>query len=234
LTGTTERGNDPSETPLASAVDARNTYHFLRQRPAGVADGLAGNLLDRRLTSFRVATSSSTSCTISSSSAEHGPARSGCTRPWTMRPARACVGFLLVRGGVHIVAYAKALERLTGVDVGKLLPIPDISNKRFPEAAAHEAKDSTGSCISSVPRTTLVLAKSGTVHTRRRKRARGAGCVLQKDSPHQTSTLNPADGAPGAPTSTRRCFRTWPPGSFRSCVANGDRPRRKSTRSPVR
>ena len=49
--------------------------------------------------------------------------------------ARECVGFLLVRGGVHIVAYAKALEKLTGVDVGKLLPIPDISNKRFPEAA---------------------------------------------------------------------------------------------------
>jgi Mn-containing catalase len=40
----------------------------------------------------------------------------------------------LVWGGVHIVAYAKALEKLTGVDVGKLLPIPDISNKQFPEA----------------------------------------------------------------------------------------------------
>jgi Mn-containing catalase len=54
--------------------------------------------------------------------------------------ARACVGFLLVRGGVHIVAFAKALEKLSGVDVGKLLPIPDISNKRFPEAAEHEAR----------------------------------------------------------------------------------------------
>ncbi len=31
-------------------------------------------------------------------------------------------------------------EALTGVDVGKLLPIPDISNKRFPEAKKHEAK----------------------------------------------------------------------------------------------
>ena len=41
---------------------------------------------------------------------------------------------------MHIVAYAKALEKLTGVDVGKLLPIPDISNKRFPEAAKHEAR----------------------------------------------------------------------------------------------
>ena len=54
--------------------------------------------------------------------------------------AREMVGYLLVRGGTHIVVYAKALEALTGVDVGKLLPIPDISNKRFPEAKKHEAK----------------------------------------------------------------------------------------------
>jgi Mn-containing catalase len=44
------------------------------------------------------------------------------------------LGYLLVRGGVHIVAYAKALEKLTGVNVGGLLPIPDISNDKFPEA----------------------------------------------------------------------------------------------------
>jgi Mn-containing catalase len=54
--------------------------------------------------------------------------------------AREMVGYLLVRGGTHIVAYAKALEALSGVDVGKLLPIPDISNKRFPDALKHEAK----------------------------------------------------------------------------------------------
>jgi Mn-containing catalase len=48
--------------------------------------------------------------------------------------ARAMVGYLLVRGGTHIVAYAKALEKLTGADVGRLLPIPDISNNQFPEA----------------------------------------------------------------------------------------------------
>ena len=54
--------------------------------------------------------------------------------------AREMVGFLLVRGGVHVVAYAKALEKLTGVDVGKLLPIPDISNKKFTEARKHEEK----------------------------------------------------------------------------------------------
>jgi Manganese containing catalase len=44
-----------------------------------------------------------------------------------------------VRGGVHIVAYAKALEKLTGADVGRVLPIPDVSNKKFPEAMKHEA-----------------------------------------------------------------------------------------------
>ena len=48
--------------------------------------------------------------------------------------ARAAVGYLLVRGGLHVVAYAKALEKLSGVPVGGLLPIPDLSNKRFPEA----------------------------------------------------------------------------------------------------
>ena len=52
--------------------------------------------------------------------------------------AREMVGFLLVRGGVHIVAYAKALEEVSGVDVGKLLPIPDLSNKSFPEAKKYE------------------------------------------------------------------------------------------------
>jgi Mn-containing catalase len=29
LTGTTKRGTDPTATPLASSVDARNAYHFI-------------------------------------------------------------------------------------------------------------------------------------------------------------------------------------------------------------
>ena len=52
--------------------------------------------------------------------------------------AREMVGFLLVRGGVHIVAYARALEKLTGADLTKLFPVPDISNKKFPEARKWE------------------------------------------------------------------------------------------------
>jgi Mn-containing catalase len=47
-------------------------------------------------------------------------------------------GHLLVRGGVHVLAYARALEVRTGADLSKLFPIPDISNKQFPEAKALE------------------------------------------------------------------------------------------------
>nr|MDQ3043925.1 manganese catalase family protein [Chloroflexota bacterium] len=47
-------------------------------------------------------------------------------------------GYLLVRGGVHIVAFARALEHFTGANLGKLFPIPDLSNKKFPEAAKLE------------------------------------------------------------------------------------------------
>ncbi len=54
--------------------------------------------------------------------------------------ARAVVGFLLVRGGVHVVAYAKALEIATGVNVTKLVPVPSLSNKSFTEARKYEEK----------------------------------------------------------------------------------------------
>jgi Mn-containing catalase len=37
--------------------------------------------------------------------------------------ARQMLGYLFVRGGVHALAYAKALEELTGADVKKMLPI---------------------------------------------------------------------------------------------------------------
>ena len=47
LTGTTERGSDPTDTALAPAADARNSYHFLASGQQALPDGLAGELLDR-------------------------------------------------------------------------------------------------------------------------------------------------------------------------------------------
>lgn len=45
--------------------------------------------------------------------------------------AREMIGYLFVRGGVHILAYAKALEIVTDVNLAKMLPIPNLDNSRF-------------------------------------------------------------------------------------------------------
>ncbi|WAA10913.1 manganese catalase family protein [Fervidibacillus albus] len=54
--------------------------------------------------------------------------------------AREMIGYLLVRGGTHIVAYAKALEVATGVDITKMLPVPTVSNRVFDTARKFEEK----------------------------------------------------------------------------------------------
>jgi len=47
--------------------------------------------------------------------------------------ARALTAYLLVRGGVHQVAYARALELLTGADLSKAFPSPRIPTDKIPE-----------------------------------------------------------------------------------------------------
>jgi Mn-containing catalase len=71
-------------------------------------------------------------------------ARSGKLRVYEMvehPAARALTGYLLVRGGVHQVAYARALERLTGADLTKLFPSPNIPTAKIPECQPHIAKN---------------------------------------------------------------------------------------------
>jgi Mn-containing catalase len=55
--------------------------------------------------------------------------------------ARALTGYLLVRGGVHQVAYARAVELLTGADLTKMFPTPRIPTAKIPECQPHLAKD---------------------------------------------------------------------------------------------
>ncbi len=52
--------------------------------------------------------------------------------------AREMIGYLLVRGGTHVLAYARALEMATGVDVSKLIPIPNLDNRVFDHARKYE------------------------------------------------------------------------------------------------
>ncbi|MGK9168107.1 manganese catalase family protein [Inquilinus limosus] len=48
--------------------------------------------------------------------------------------SREICGYLLVRGGVHAHAYALALKHLTGVDMTKMLPVPNIPTEKFAES----------------------------------------------------------------------------------------------------
>ena len=54
--------------------------------------------------------------------------------------ARALTGYLLVRGGVHQVAYARAVEKLTGADLTKMFPSPRIPTSKIPECQPHIEK----------------------------------------------------------------------------------------------
>jgi len=51
--------------------------------------------------------------------------------------ARALTGYLLVRGGVHQVAYARAIEHLTGASLMKMFPSPRIPTEKIPESRPH-------------------------------------------------------------------------------------------------
>jgi Mn-containing catalase len=133
LTGSTTRGNDPTTTPLESGTDARNSYHFIASGQTALPVDSMGN----PWTGANVFSSGNLKLDLLHNFFLECGARANKIRVYEMvddPTARAMVGYLLVRGGVHIVAYARALEKLTGADLGKLFPIPDISNKQFPEA----------------------------------------------------------------------------------------------------
>jgi Mn-containing catalase len=144
LSGTTERSDrntakDPNAAPLEAAVNARNSYHFIASGQSALPIDSMGN----PWTGANVVATGNLKMDLLHNFFLECGARANKIRVYEMVKdpcARAMVGFLLVRGGVHIVAYARALEKLTGADVGKVLPIPDVSNRKFPEAAAHEKK----------------------------------------------------------------------------------------------
>ena len=137
LTGVTPREGNPAKAPLRSAMDARLSYHYIATGQQAYCGDSQGNFWSGQ----HVFSSGNLKLDLLHNFFLECGARANKIRVYEMAKeptARALTGFLLVRGGVHIVAYAKALEKLSGVAVGKLLPIPDISNKRFPESKRHE------------------------------------------------------------------------------------------------
>ena len=129
---------DPA--PLKDAEDARISSHFLNSGQTA----LPMDSMGRFWTGENVFSSGNLKLDLLHNFFLECGARAGKIRVYesTDNPtARAAVGYLLVRGGVHVVAYAKALEVLTGANVGALLPIPDVSNKKFPEARKLEESE---------------------------------------------------------------------------------------------
>lgn len=127
---------DPLRTPIKDITDEVNNYnphHFIaggRNALPVDAGGLpwngtyvfsSGNLILDLLHNFFL----------------ENTARTNKLRVYQMTKdpaAREMLGYLFVRGGVHAVAYGKALEKLTGVKMNDMLPIPKIGNAMFPEA----------------------------------------------------------------------------------------------------
>ena len=105
---------DANPAPLSNpGLTAFYRYHFANSGQASVPFDGMGNPWNG---SYVTATGNLKMDLLHNFFLECG-ARAGKSRIYEMAPdptSRAMCGYLLVRGGVHIVAYAKALEKLTG------------------------------------------------------------------------------------------------------------------------
>lgn len=136
LTGSTVPG-DPDSTPLRNAVDKRNTYHFI----ANAQTALPGDSMGKAWSGDYVFNSGNLLLDLLHNFFLECGARTHKMRVYEMTDhpvAREMIGYLLVRGGVHITAYAKAIDIVTGVDVTKMLPIPNLDNRKFETARKFE------------------------------------------------------------------------------------------------
>jgi Mn-containing catalase len=137
LTGTTKRGIDPVIAPLQNGTNSRNTRHFIASGQTALPMDSMGDFWS----GSNVFSSGNLKLDLLHNFFLECGARANKMRAYEMvsdPTAREMVGYLLVRGGVHVVAYARAIEYLTGVEVSKLVPIPELSNKAFPEAVKFE------------------------------------------------------------------------------------------------
>ncbi len=136
LQGTTFPG-DPNIAPLQNAKNLRNTSHFIETAQTAYPFDSMG----RPWTGSNVFNSGNLILDLLHNFFLECGARTHKMRVYEMTDnpvAREMIGYLLVRGGVHVIAYAKALEIATGVEMTKLIPIPNLSNKAFDTARKFE------------------------------------------------------------------------------------------------
>jgi Mn-containing catalase len=135
LTGATE--GEPGELgDLTSVKDVRNTQHFI----AGGAGTLVQDSMGKPWNGDYVFASGDLIEDLTHNFFLETGARNNKLKVYEMvdhPAARALTGYLLVRGGVHQVAYARALENLTGANLMKLFPSPRIPTDKIPECQPH-------------------------------------------------------------------------------------------------
>jgi Mn-containing catalase len=140
LTGGHKDGGaaDVTGTPLGHGQDGTgNRHHFI----ATGLGAVCGNSVGNAWTGDYVFSSGNLILDLLHNFFLENGARTNKLRVYEMTKdpcAREMLGYLFVRGGVHALAYAKGLEQLTGVEMSKMLPIPRVENKTFPEARKFE------------------------------------------------------------------------------------------------
>ena len=137
LTGATPTDNGKASSDALAAVKGiGNPHHFI----AGGQGALPQNSQGRPWNGDYVFASGDLVEDLTHNFFLETGARNNKLKVYEMVPhpaARALTGYLLVRGGVHQVAYARAVERLTGADLTKLFPVPRIATEKIPECRPH-------------------------------------------------------------------------------------------------
>jgi Mn-containing catalase len=131
LTGAAE-GQAGEAGALDGVKGTRNTQHFI----AGGAGALVQDSMGKPWTGDYVFSSGDLVEDLTHNFFLETGARNNKLKIYEMvdhPAARAPTGYLLVRGGVHQVAYARALENLTGAQLMKLFPSPRIPTEKIPE-----------------------------------------------------------------------------------------------------
>ncbi len=130
---------EPVDAPLSEAKNLRNTHHTIVGGGGHqVMDSMghfwsgehvfsSGNLVADLLHNFFLETGARMH-------------KHRCYQMTTNQAARDVIGYLMVRGGVHQAAYALALRKVTGVEVTKMLPTPNIDDAKIPEARKWQAQ----------------------------------------------------------------------------------------------
>lgn len=130
---------------------------------------------------------------------------------------REVCGYLLVRGSVHAHAYALALKQITGVELEKFLPTPNIPLDKIPNARSTCRRARIAGFIHGARTTTRKSPASGETASRHCRGIRQGNWRWWMVCPRAAKSISsPASHPPSRRTThQRKCLRLRP-GSTRS------------------